>query len=630
MSKPDRLMARTTRFEVPPELVILSAIFVAGYFLFCFFSPAFTNYPPPLLSIHDASPSHLRWVWEYDGIETYIATAFTIASLMCGLIAVRLETLRRAFSLAPVQVVVLGVASGIVLATRSTELRPVGNWWLTFGLFAILIVVQMLVVKRAVLPRQVPRKLANWVFASLVVLVSLAFVGTPSPEDYGYYLGPALKLLQGEPIGSFYMQYGLGGTVMFAGMMKAGLDIGEMQLLLALLLSIGFAVYFRLARSLFPRYYLPAFFFVALIVARLFWTESHPASVPQASIFRIDLWLPVAFLATERRFSSPAVSAMAAFCFLFDSFFGLLIYSSYSAVLLASWAVEYLRSRSLPMRADFAAYICSILVVMLTGWFFLHRTSEGAKLYGSLRLGFLPISAHSLFWPLLLAILIVAWILVKSPVGKLRELRFFILILCVAHLVYFFGRSHDHNLINLSGLWLLLLFAGLCTAASGMPMNSSSLPQWIAASIIALIAVASVPRLPLKARIVGHNIYHHTVLNYPLSEKAIAASRSKLSRGDPVIILGMDDAYWNYRIGLRQEGYFAPIFADPFRNSLASFLVGEMSEGKRVWVTETVPDGWIALLNNTAFLQGRHQRLQRQGADSRFLELESVYPAVGR
>ncbi len=97
-------------------------------------------------------------------------------------------------------------------------------------------------------------------------------------------------------------------------------------------------------------------------------------------------------------------------------------------------------------------------------------------------------------------------------------------------------------------------------------------------------------------------------------DRALDATWSQWPRGAPdVVLLGNDDAYLNYRLGLRQHGFVSPAFAHVRLEETAAWLHEEMTHDNRV----LVPKGDAATLASlgTALQElNRTPLMRREGA----------------
>jgi hypothetical protein len=221
----------------------------------------------------------------------------------------------------------------------------------------------------------------------------------------------------------------------------------------------------------------------------------------------------------------------------------------------------------------------------------------------------------------------IAWVLLAAlgpvaldPNEKRRATSFFLFAFAAGLLLYFYGRSHDHNLLNLSGIWVLILFVALDRLVhAGIPGVVGPL----AASLVvclAAVGTAEVARAKwdlAKSRVARGLLLEPAELDLEIdgAPDAFAAWRAE----PRVFVFSTDDAYLNYRYGLRQVGYFAPFYASVFAEPTAEAVRGLILDGYKVLLLRADPNHLLAL-NQTQVMLSAHQQftLVMRGTGSPF------------
>src|SRR5712671_2984774 len=115
------------------------------------------------------------------------------------------------------------------------------------------------------------------------------------------------------------------------------------------------------------------------------------------------------------------------------------------------------RGRRVPWQEFLPVILAGIWQRIVFGSF----VSAAASQYLGVQLGFLPIAPLSLFWPVALLLACATVVFVQQREQRSSRLGLIICMLSVMHLTYFFGRSHDHNLLNVSGAWVFSVFLAI-------------------------------------------------------------------------------------------------------------------------------------------------------------------------
>ncbi len=99
--------------------------------------------------------------------------------------------------------------------------------------------------------------------------------------------------------------------------------------------------------------------------------------------------------------------------------------------------------------------------IILSGILFKGFLSESAVLYQRIGIGMIPIAGNSFYWhmPVLFGAAFVLLISRRKHLpSRYFETGLLMLFLAIGNSMYFFGRSHENNIINISGLLIFVLF----------------------------------------------------------------------------------------------------------------------------------------------------------------------------
>jgi len=429
------------------------------------------------------------------------------------------------------------------------------------------------------------RRAALWFAWGTLGSALLLISPPPSPLDYGFFLGPAAKLLQGEALGTFYRQYGLGQTLLFAGMMKAKLSMPAMQALLGVVMAAWIFMYHRLALRLFANRVLAHLFLAGLLMLRVGGFRSPTFDAPQTSPMRLDLWVPVLLVWSRFGFASPFTSLAFAGAYLFDDLFGALLAGLYAFALLLGYAAGRPTLRSL----GGTGVLLRLAPPALVAAFYFHAQgsplSPAGSLYQNLQLGFLPVDPHSLFWPFACSMGLSLALLV--PGGK--PIAIFLIPVAWVQFTYFFGRSHENNLMLLSGSVVLIAFLGLDGLATRLRRPRMAIGLALATLLLSGILfeeslyarVAQAQRNASAGRLVLRSEVETRADGYP-------DYRARFPGRDIFFVSGID-AYLYYRYDLPVRGFWTPFVAWFDREAAAAYVRDRIRAGE-----VAVAAGWDA------------------------------------
>ncbi len=587
---------------------IVSVLFVGLYGLFVAFADL----------IHSVStrvdPASINrwlrhWLSQNDGIESFVMLVAVTLVLLLGYLAVSYLPRVRWTESRPLQVLSLLPSVVIIDHTRSTNFVPFGtlreNLWvlgLTSAVVGLGALGLWLTRGRPWLARL--GLALVWLVVAAGVVMSAQGV---SVFDYGFVIGPALKLSTGEKLGSFYMQYNMLLTWAFQLMMAFGLRIHQMQAVLSVLFALWLLAYHRLATKLLDDRLLVLLFLVALVVVRFLAILAGPTCFPQVSTLRLDLWVPLALVLRRFGFTSLATSVAFALSYVADNIFGLLYLAFYGLALGASLVGEWRAQRRLEVRR-LALLVPPLGALAFQLATFRSLTNPAGMLYQSLHLGFLPIEFTSMFWGVLWVLLAALFPIVSDPDPERRRVSAFLLAFAVAQLGYFFGRSHDHNLLNISGIWLLVLFVGLDRLRfAGVTARWS---RTLATSFVLMATVASGQTVkgPFD-RIRAHWARRLFLEPNPIEQQIdFLAKALGQAKRDQLVLFSSLDAYANYRLHIPQRGPIAPLYAEVYLDETARRVRSLLRDGYRMLLVFD-PKEDLLELNTSPSLRDDHQQL---------------------
>ena len=421
--------------------------------------------------------------------------------------------------------------------------------------------------------------------ALFLVAIVLIPSGGMSPGDAGTILAPALRLLNGAAPAGVYMQYDYLPSLLMEGWLWLGgapagifflTGIGYFALLVAL---------FVLARRWFAHPGLAGPFLVSLLIVRISAGVSEDVTaLPQVSPIRLDLWIVPVALALRFGLRHWAVALALGLLCIFSRSIGVLYVGGYGMALAGDFLAVHLGgprgafSRAL---AHFSRRLAPQLLILLacfgiTALVFGSPISDAALLYRKLGIGQMRIAFDSFYWWLIplnaLTAALAFW--QRAALGEQRGGALFLLAaLTISSSIYFFGRSHENNLVNLSACYLTCYFVSLdlllLQVRPGVPA-SRSLQIGLSSLLIGLCAwrysgklwarevaqLAAVSRVDLTPPIAqGHAL---PPMHCPEIIRAVPNLK--------VYFLSINDFWFYSECGLAPAGYMQPMALEALKS----------------------------------------------------------------
>jgi len=150
---------------------------------------------------------------------------------------------------------------------------------------------------------------------------------------------------------------------------------------------------------------------------------------------------------------------------------------------IKSTTVSFLKSCAVTVLIPIGCLIASMFIFGDMG------ISDAAKIYGSFGFGFDPINRSSYYWYVPALISATTFVLFKLGNKIPKEyfsITFFTIFIVIGNSLYFFGRSHESNILAISGSIVLLLyiFIDLLAFHFAVDCRSKQLPKAIASGDI--------------------------------------------------------------------------------------------------------------------------------------------------
>lgn len=594
------------------EMTVLATA-IAGLLYFWYFlqlAPWIWSQNLPFKPV-EITPWILPWLEDRDGIELYALYAlmflnlFFIYSLSCGwnrfagkpvryLLALPLVAEACAFigsiGFQPPMNALAGRAAPDIFARSFTVLAVI------LSIIALLYYLQ--------------KRSARWALAiAALLLIPVCFISTKplSWFDYGYILAPALRLFHGAGISEVYFQYDLLLSLIGLAWMKLQLDLNLFQVVAQCAYYLLLLGLFAFSNRWFLDKRLPVFLLVASVLVRIYAGPYDAVHIFQVTPFRLDLWL---ILLLVVYFKGPYHWSAGLFCglmLLLHKNFGIIYSAAYIQLLLTLCVLDAV---VLPGKAiktvstalgTFFRRNHRNLALMLAGTlahYLIFKNANGQSdfYYQRLGIGFTRIATNSFYWYVVVmsglsfALLLRLRLMVSS---SYLATGFCLIYLVIGNSLYFFGRSHENNIINISAVLLALFFLMLDLAGrsladvSGKPAKSfihRNLAIMVSLVFIASITIWYGDSITDKAAIQTHNASKWQFV-YPASiseqsvMRVIADVRSVTGDDPKVYFVDEYDFLLDYYGGYAPAGYYNPGHAWISRSDFKKFLQGLVNQG---------------------------------------------------
>jgi hypothetical protein len=460
--------------------------------------------------------------------------------------------------------------------------------------------------------------------ADLLIVVGLlpvCFVATqpPSLADYSYILAPALRLVDHFKLSEIYFQYDLLLSLFAAAWMKLRLDLNYFQVVAQVSFYALFLGSFFASRRFFRVKKLSYYLLAALVLVKAYGLVHDPALALQVAPLRLDLWIVLFVLAYEKGIYSKWLGVALGALVVFHRTFGVIYALGYLELILTLWLLDGLRRpaswRALKdgFRKHLALVWPNALIVLsalaLSGLLFGGLGLEAASTYRSLGIGFLPIDRQSFYWyvPVLLS---VAFVLFLRKRKLLDEKYFhgglFLIFLAVGESLYFFGRSNENYLIDISAVLLLVLFALLDLVFSEGPGPARSgvkkkLTAIVPALLVLAVAFCYSGRIHDRLAVQFQNVQKGRLI-YPLPvQVGPNVLLPVVGDSQKVYFLGAEDFYYYYYWGYVPQGRFSPYNSWIYEKDLVSFVQGLLNDGYFVAVPQAEVAGQQEIISGLRY-----------------------------
>ncbi|HMG83338.1 MAG TPA: LamG-like jellyroll fold domain-containing protein [Ferruginibacter sp.] len=308
----------------------------------------------------------------------------------------------------------------------------------------------------------------------LMAYASLVMIYPASLMDISYILYPALRMTEGTKIHEIYFQYDLFLSFIAYGWMKLNFSIDTFPYIGQVSYFVFFVASFFFADRLFKTKWLSVLFITALVLIRYYSIAAIGMSFLQITPLRLDLWIIPLMIAYYKGVHHWLVGTALGLLIIFHRNLGIIYTIAYAELLVVLFVLDAI---PLLVEHQFVSGIGKLFVrhlrlnlknilillasVALCLILFKELFSPSVLIYRKIGVGMLRVSNISFYWyvPVMVSCLTVLLYRFRNKLGEQYSVTgMFILLLLVGNSMYFFGRSHESNIINISAILILALF----------------------------------------------------------------------------------------------------------------------------------------------------------------------------
>ncbi len=442
-----------------------------------------------------------------------------------------------------------------------------------------------------------------------IILIPFCFFATMPIYlmNYCFIFAPALRMIHHFKLSEIYFQYDLLLSLLAVLWMKLDLDLNYFQVLGQLSIYLFLLLSFFWSRRFFLKKELSFYLLAALVLIKIYGLICDPVFAFQVTPLRLDWWILLIILTYEKGLYSKWTGLALGFLIIFHRTFGIIYAISYletAFILLLSDFIQNIPT--CPLKAAFKKHFkCNMVngVIIASAWaistLLFGVSLESASLYQSIGIGFLPILDTSFYWYVIVMICAASIYLFKLR-EKLPDGYFaagsFLIFLAIGNSIYFFGRSHENNILNVAAslvFILFMLFDLLMFEHSGAGEKNA----------LKRVLVAVLPNIFILLLLIFYSgrIYAVTVIKIHNIKKLqfvcpMAASfdtkqiKELTNSSAKVYFAGDSDFYYYYYGGYVPQGRFSPYASWIFKKEIVVFMQDLLDKGYYIVFLDTKND----------------------------------------
>jgi len=605
---PNSNTPENSKFRLLESLLIVVSISFVLYKVFYYFSPIIWS-----KNIH-VNPNTLMppvagCIVEPDGVEAYVLYALVIVNLLLSFVAyLFIKKIKNATTHLIILLFLEIVAClyffniGLHFLCSSNEIH-IETFFVTMGFVLTLF---FLYIKYDDIIK----------YIILIGLIPICFIATDfvSTFDYGFVLAPALKISDGIPLSDIYMQYDLLLSLFAALLVKLNIDIYYFQVLGQYSFYLFFCICFFFARRFLALKSNSILLLITLVLVRYFAINKDPFAIPQVTPLRLDLWLVLLLLVYYKGVYHWLLGFALGLLFLFHKNFGLIYLSCYLLLIFSFFLIAVMDEYDTNKGMNFDGLkktikqhfninsINAIIILFFVGFSYIvfgGLSSKSVQLYGDLGIGMSRIQPVSFYWyaPVLFGLILLLLFFNRRKLSlQYFSTGLFLIFLAAGNSLYFFGRSHEHNILNISGALVLALFLfldllyitpleiGFLKEIVNKPIKGFRIKSVIITTL-ALLFIGTVAynysyKISEKTDSKINYLKGNRPLYYPISYKEKLKIIQEITNNDSKVYFAMlNDVPFYYYGKYKIQGYYNPYCSWVYKENCMLFLQELLDKG---------------------------------------------------
>jgi hypothetical protein len=395
---------------------------------------------------------------------------------------------------------------------------------------------------------------------------------------------------------------------------------------------------FALGTRIFRRPALAAPMVVAIVLVRTYGTMVEVTALPQIAPIRLDLWLPLVAVVAVVGLQHTLTGLTMGLLIFFSRSMGTLFLAAYTMALAADFLA---RRRACPRAERLAlgndvrralvriAPSVALIALSLVAARIVFGTfgSSALAIYRQYGVGMLRIGRDSSYWWILPLSGALGWLTFdrRGLDERRAQTALFAVTLMAVGSIYFFGRSHEHNLINIGASLLFCTFLALDLAGSH-PAEGTALTRgalraapWL---IVAACAYSYSGRVAekMEAQVAIAKGRRPVPASVPTDFRPIIdCEEIANAAGDPRVYFFSANDYWYYqRCGYIPQGYLQPVSLAVLKKPLVADLNALLDAGYKVVVPHQSKDyapafhEFLSDLANPSVVETTHYSVYRK------------------
>lgn len=320
--------------------------------------------------------------------------------------------------------------------------------------------------------------------------------------DSGFIFSPALRIAHGFKLSDIYFQYDLLLSLIALAGIKLNMVFSFIQYAVQLALYALLFGMLLFSHRLFYKKGIAVLLLAFVVIVRLYSNSFDMMCFLQTSPVRLDLWFILLVMVYWKNPYHWSVGLAYALMVILHRNFGYIYLAAYVQLLFILFLTDIAKQSSsgslfvsswLSMKVNFARSRINLLIIIsgiiISGVLFGSYIPSIVKDYGALGLGMLPVAADSFYWYIIFLLTALAAVLLIYR-NYLSDQYFiigiFTVLLSFGNLIYFTGRSHENNLLNISAIagFALFLFFDIMIFVNGLFNSGHKIKTRIKAALL--------------------------------------------------------------------------------------------------------------------------------------------------